>query len=84
MTCKCPFQPKAFYDSVIFFLQPGTDRCLLMEKMQTWNLDKSLLLPVTHAMGFSSLKPRRMTEGGMLTGDLWCIRKQDFVLPSRK
>lgn len=65
-------------------MQPGTARCGLMEKMQTWHLDDSQLLPQTHPIGFSYLKPRRTMEGRILTEELWCIEKQDFELPPRK
>lgn len=31
-------------------------------------------------MGCGSLKPTRMKKGGILTEELQCIRKRDFVL----
>lgn len=66
-----------------FYLQPGMDRWLLMEKMQILQLAESLPLPGNNAMGFSLVKPRTM-EGGILTEVLLCIGKLDFIPPLRK
>lgn len=49
-----------------FYLQPGMDRWLLIEKMQILQLAESLPLPGNSAMGFSLVKPSTM-EGGIQT-----------------
>lgn len=52
-----------------------------MGKMQTWQLGENLLFPGNNAVGFSLVKPGRTMEGGIVTEELLCIGKHDFILP---